>query len=78
MADDAPKIEKEYPGGTVNKMPSTSKKNARGEWVPAVPYPLFTFPHRHRCHCGRSYWTMDGYRGHYAVTHIIDGIGGAP
>lgn len=48
-------------------------QNKRGEWVPAIPLPLFTWPHRHRCSCGRSFWTMGGYRGHYAVAHLIDG-----
>lgn len=48
-------------------------QNQRGEWVPAIPLPLFTFPHRHQCSCGQSFWTMDGYRGHYAAVHIIDG-----
>ena len=46
-------------------------QNARGEWVPAIPLPLFVWPHRHRCECGRSSWTMSGYRGHYAESHIL-------
>lgn len=52
---------------------SAQMLNARGEWVPAIPLPLFTWPHRHRCGCGRPFWTMDGYRGHYAAVHLIDG-----
>jgi hypothetical protein len=51
---------------------STQTRNARGEWVPAIPLPLFTFPHRHHCECGRSFWTLDGYRGHYALVHILE------
>jgi hypothetical protein len=51
---------------------SVSFQNKRGQWMPAIPLPLFTFPHRHRCECERAFWTMDGYRGHYALRHIID------
>ena len=54
---------------------ATQAQNAAGEWVPALPLPLFIFPHRHRCSCGRWFWTMGGYRGHYAVHHILDGHG---
>jgi len=49
-----------------------SVKNRRGEWVPAVPLPQFTFPHRHECSCRRSFWTMAGYQGHYALAHVLD------
>lgn len=24
-----------------------------------------------RCDCGKRFWTMDGYRGHYAYAHIL-------
>jgi hypothetical protein len=44
-------------------------QNARGEWVPAIPLPFFGV--RKRCECGRSFWTMDGYRGHYALRHVL-------
>jgi hypothetical protein len=40
----------------------TQTQNKRGQWVPSIPLPLFTFPHRHRCECKRTFWTMDGYR----------------
>ncbi len=50
---------------------STQAQNARGEWVPAIPLPLFTWPHRHRCECGQSFWTLAGYRGHYALAHVL-------
>ena len=46
-------------------------QNARGEWVPDIPLPFFGL--RKRCSCGRRFWTMGGYRGHYAVHHILDG-----
>jgi hypothetical protein len=44
-------------------------QNERGQWVPAVPLPFFGL--RKRCSCGRKFWTMDGYRGHYALCHIL-------
>ena len=43
--------------------------NTRGEWVPAIPQPLLGL--RKRCSCGRRFWTLDGYRGHYAYAHIL-------
>jgi hypothetical protein len=46
-------------------------QNARGEWVPAIPLPYLGL--RRRCGaCDRRFWTMDGYRGHYALEHILD------
>jgi hypothetical protein len=44
-------------------------QNSRGEWVPAIPLPFFGM--RKRCECGRKFWTLDGYRGHYALVHIL-------
>jgi hypothetical protein len=52
-------------------MSTDEQTNDRGEWVPSIPLPLFTFPHRHRCECDRSFWTMSGYRGHYALVHVM-------
>lgn len=49
---------------------ATTTQNARGEWVPSIPLPLYGL--RKRCECGRKFWTMDGYRGHYALRHILD------
>lgn len=43
--------------------------NDRGEWVPAIPLPLYGL--RKHCRCGRKFWTTDGYRGHYALAHIL-------
>lgn len=43
--------------------------NGRGQWVPAIPLPYFGI--RKRCHCGRRFWTIDGYRSHYALAHIL-------
>lgn len=44
-------------------------QNDRGEWVPAIPLPLYGV--RKECTCGRKFWTMGGYRGHYALVHIL-------
>jgi hypothetical protein len=55
-----------------NDTSRTLAQNSRGEWVPAIPLPLFTWLHRHRCACGHSFWTMSGYRGHYALAHVLD------
>lgn len=49
----------------------TQAQNDRGEWVPAIPLPLYVWPHRHRCKCGGGFWTESGYRGHYALAHIL-------
>jgi hypothetical protein len=50
---------------------STRTQNKRGEWWPSIPLPFYGL--RKRCYCGRKFWTMEGYRGHYAVAHILDG-----
>lgn len=50
----------------------TVTQNDRGEWVPAVPVPLYGL--RKRCECGRKFWTARGYEGHYALVHIL-GLG---
>lgn len=56
----------------------TQAQNARGEWVPAIPVPFYQW-FRYRCvhgfagehECGRLFWTERGYRGHYALDHIL-------
>ncbi len=48
---------------------TASQENDDGAWVPAIPLPLFGW--RKRCSCGRGFWTLDGYRGHYALAHIL-------
>lgn len=44
-------------------------ENDHGEWVPAIPVPFYGL--RKGCHCGQKFWTMPGYRGHYALAHIL-------
>ncbi len=50
---------------------NTSTQNARGQWVPAIPLPLYLPLHRYRCDCKRAFWTVGGYRGHYALVHVM-------
>lgn len=49
---------------------SVTMRLASGARVPAIPLPLFGF--RKRCYCGRKFWTLEGYRGHYALVHILN------
>ena len=45
-------------------------ENHRGQWVEVIPTPSTLL--RHRCSCGAGFWTFDGYRGHYALAHVLD------
>lgn len=47
--------------------------NSKGQWVPAIPEPMFVgFRLRHcRCDCGEIRKTRRSYREHYALTHIV-------
>lgn len=49
-------------------MPMT--QNLDGRWVPSIPLPLYRLG-RSQCECGRKFWTGAGYRGHYALIHIL-------
>ena len=49
----------------------TTTQNKAGQWVPAIPLPFYGL--RKRCGCGRRFWTEEGYRGHYALVHILEG-----
>jgi hypothetical protein len=48
---------------------SVTTPSRDGQWVPAIPLPLYGL--RKRCQCGRKFWTADGYRGHYALSHVL-------
>lgn len=48
----------------------TSAQNKYGEWVPAIPWPYMR-RFRYICPCGTGFWTMEGFRGHYALKHIL-------
>ena len=49
------------------------QQNRRGEWVPAIPMPLYLFRPTARvaCQCGRRFRGNEAYRGHYALAHIL-------
>lgn len=50
--------------------PQISAQNARGQWVPAIPLPFHGV--RLKClDCGKRFWTMNRYREHYALHHIL-------
>jgi hypothetical protein len=44
-------------------------QNRDGQWVPAIPLPFYGL--LKRCDCGARFWTARGYRGHYALVHIL-------
>jgi hypothetical protein len=50
-------------------------RNSEGKWVPGIPLPFYVFPGYLivlRCGtCRAWFWTMKGYRGHYALLHIL-------
>jgi hypothetical protein len=51
-------------------MTTATTQNSRGEWVPAIPLPLYGI--RKKCECGAKFWTEERYREHYALHHILD------
>lgn len=48
-----------------------STQNGRGEWVRAIPEPLFLAWGRVQCDCGEKFRGRSRYRGHYALVHIL-------
>lgn len=50
---------------------SVTMENKRGEWVPAIPMPLFGL--KKGCSCGRKFWKLRNYEAHYAYEHIVLG-----
>ena len=53
----------------VGPLTENTVRNERGQWVPSIPLPFYGL--RKRCECGRKFWTTDGYRGHYALAHVL-------
>jgi hypothetical protein len=51
---------------------STMCKNDKGEWVPAIPLPYYERLRLKKCKCGEMFFTENGYRGHYALRHILE------
>lgn len=50
-------------------MSNASVLNKEGNWVPAIPEPYYGL--RKCCDCGDKFWTLKGYRAHYALEHIL-------
>lgn len=48
-------------------------QNDRGEWVPAIPEPLYVGVRlrKCRCDCGEVRKGRKSYREHYALAHIL-------
>lgn len=58
---------------TAARFGTTQAQNDRGEWVPAIPEPLFVgFRLRKaRCDCGETFRGRLRYREHFALVHIL-------
>ena len=50
---------------------NTCAANRRGEWIPAIPLPFPGYFGEYRCDCGRVFWRLASYQGHYALEHIL-------
>lgn len=48
----------------------TMERNVVGEWVESIPLPFYRTLYGCPA-CSRSFWTMRGYRGHFALVHIL-------
>jgi len=46
-------------------------QNEKGDWVEAVPLPLYLNNYRCQCQCGRRFVDEETYQGHYALAHIL-------
>ena len=46
-------------------------QNKRGEWVTAIEEPYYLGFGRCKCRCGKKFWSLEAYRGHYALKHIL-------
>jgi hypothetical protein len=53
-----------------NEQDTTRVQNLSGQWVRAIPEPARGIL-RKRCWCMRGFWTTAGYRGHYALAHVM-------
>jgi hypothetical protein len=49
---------------------STYVENGSGDFVPAVPLPLYLVVGT-KCKCGKFFLLERNYRGHYALVHIL-------
>jgi hypothetical protein len=53
---------------------STLMQNRNYKWVPAIPIPYYWFGMKacKKDGCDLVFFTMRGYRGHYALVHIVE------
>lgn len=58
---------------TAARFNTTQTQNDRGEWVPAIPLPLFVGwrLRKSRCSCGQTFRNQHRYREHFALAHIL-------
>lgn len=49
---------------------TTMTQNLSGQWVRSIPLPLYSLG-RKVCWCKQGFWTTRGYRGHFALCHIL-------
>jgi hypothetical protein len=53
------------------KLPPVTAQNKRGEYVPAIPLPMFVMFGRKKCACGKTFRNERRYREHYALVHAL-------
>lgn len=70
---ETPQPKHSKPSNIFQRIGQNLMQNQRGEWVPAIPEPLFLAFGRVRCDCGAKYRNRNRYREHYALTHILEG-----
>lgn len=52
----------------MNEHPLTT--DGSGSWWEAIPHPIYGI--RKRCvECGAKFWTLDDYRFHYVMKHVV-------
>lgn len=61
------------PDAQINKdfLMDVEVKNDRGEWVPAIPTPIFLAFGRVQCHCGKKRRNKLSYMEHFSYSHIL-------
>lgn len=51
--------------------PEVQTQNKKGKWVTAIPEPYYSVI-QVQCGCGETFFTLRGYKGHYALEHILE------
>lgn len=46
-------------------------RNREGQEVPSIPLPFYVYFGNKCGTCKAWFWTLKGYRGHYALQHIL-------